>query len=108
MPTCYLYWLLVSLATGPVGNLLVMTEYAGLQSRIVMVMALSNVILNYWLITGYGLYGAAIATAVVVALTNIISWIVVWLKHGVAIVPFLGIKQVAKKNAYIKYRASSL
>lgn len=86
----------INLATGPVGNLLVMTNYAALQSRIVMAMALINVALNYWLITGYGVYGAAVATAIVVALTNIISWIMVWLKHGVAILPLLNIKGVAR------------
>jgi O-antigen/teichoic acid export membrane protein len=86
----------INLSTGPVGNLLVMTKYAVLQSRIVMVMALINVILNYWLITDYGIYGAAIATAVVVALTNIISWIMVWLKHGVAILPLLNIKGMTR------------
>ena len=82
----------INLATGPVGNLLVMTDYAAIQSRIVMVMALLNVGLNYWLITDYGVYGAAISTAVVVALTNIMSWIMVWFKHGAAIVPLLSIK----------------
>jgi O-antigen/teichoic acid export membrane protein len=86
----------INLATGPVGNLLVMTNYAVLQSRIVMVMALINVILNYWLITDYGIHGAAVATAVVVALTNIISWIMVWLKHGVAILPLLNMKWVGR------------
>ncbi|MBL4799501.1 MAG: oligosaccharide flippase family protein [Oleispira sp.] len=86
----------INLATGPVGNLLVMTKYAVLQSRIVMVMALINVVLNYWLITDYGIYGAAIATAIVVALTNIISWVMVWLKHGVAILPLLNIKGMAR------------
>jgi O-antigen/teichoic acid export membrane protein len=86
----------INLATGPVGHLLIMTNYAVLYSRIVLTMALINVVLNYWLISDYGIYGAAIATAIVVALTNMISWFMVWLKHGVAILPLLNIKWTAR------------
>jgi O-antigen/teichoic acid export membrane protein len=37
----------INLATGPVEHLLIMTNYAVLYSRIVMTMALINVVLNY-------------------------------------------------------------
>jgi O-antigen/teichoic acid export membrane protein len=77
----------VNLATGPVGNLLIMTEYAKLQSQIVTVMALMNIILNYVFIDLYGLIGAAWATAIVVSLTNLISWAAVWRLHGTPIIP---------------------
>jgi len=77
----------INLATGPVGSLLVMTSFAVLHSRIVMVMALLNVVLNYWLISDYGLYGAAIATAAVVALTNVAFWLAVRAKFKVGIRP---------------------
>ena len=77
----------INLATGPVGHLLMMTEYAVLHSKVILFMTVINVVLNYWLISSYGLIGAAIATATVVAMTNFLSWVLVWIKYGQPIIP---------------------
>ena len=62
---------IINALTGSVGYLMTMTGHQRQAAIILSIGALLNIILNYILIPRFGLYGAAIATAVTTALWNI-------------------------------------
>lgn len=62
----------IDAATGPVGYIMVMTGKQDIELINTLSMAVVNVGLNLWLIPLYGIIGAAIATGLSTALTNIV------------------------------------
>ena len=64
----------VSFSVGPVGFLLTMTGHERVHLRILIVTAVVNVCLNVPLILAFGIEGAAVATALSIALRNLLSW----------------------------------
>lgn len=84
------YWLLVvlgigqffNIASGPVGNLLTMTNHEKILKNITLVTLSLNILMNIVLINKYEALGAAIATATTVALNMIITTIYVKRKLG--------------------------
>lgn len=68
----------VATATGPVGYVLSMTEYERIELWNTVGVSLLNVGLNYVLIQQWGIFGAAVATALSLALLNVIRAVEVW------------------------------
>ncbi|WP_313692313.1 flippase [Halorarum halobium] len=64
--------------TGPVGFLLLMTGYERLDAANTVIVAFTNVILNYFLIRQFGVVGAALATSSALALLNLLRLGEVW------------------------------
>ncbi|MFT4684418.1 oligosaccharide flippase family protein [Candidatus Marifrigoribacter sp. Uisw_064] len=62
-----------NIASGPVGSILMMCNYEKVLRNITFVSLLLNVILNYLLISNFGANGAAMATAITIAVIMIIS-----------------------------------
>lgn len=79
----------VNVVTGSVGYLLMMSGYEKLMRNNIMASAALNVALNAMLIPKYGLSGAAIATAVSLAMMNIVSVGLVYWKLSIITVPIL-------------------
>jgi len=67
---------------GSVGLLLMMTGHEREMVRGLTVSAFMNVVLNLILIPSFGLYGAALATAISLATWNVILWLVVRRRLG--------------------------
>jgi O-antigen/teichoic acid export membrane protein len=63
---------LINVGVGPVGSMLLMTGRPGLELINGWIAGLSNIALNLWLIPRYGAFGAALATAMSVAMLNLI------------------------------------
>lgn len=84
------YWILVvlgigqffNIASGPVGNLLAMTNNEKILRNITLITLVLNVIFNIFFIVKFEALGAAIATATTVALNMVISSIYVKKKLG--------------------------
>jgi O-antigen/teichoic acid export membrane protein len=74
---------LVNSLSGSVMNILQMTGNQTVALRIVIVAALLNVFLNFYLVPTYGMKGAAIATATGVVFWNVASIVMVKRKVGV-------------------------
>lgn len=64
----------VNVATGSVGYLLMMSGNEIFMRNITMAAALLNILLNIGLVPHYGLYGAAVATSVSMAVHNLLAW----------------------------------
>ena len=75
-----LFGQLVNAMAGPVALLLNMTGHQNDTAKILLVSAVVNVALNFWLIPPYKAMGAAIATVVATILWNVAMAIVVWRK----------------------------
>lgn len=73
---------LISACSGPVGNILQMTDNQNVYARILFFGAVLNVILNYILIPIYGINGAAIASMSSLILWNICMIYIVKKKFG--------------------------
>jgi O-antigen/teichoic acid export membrane protein len=71
-----------NIASGPIGSILVMCNYEKVLRNITVVSLLLNVILNYLLIIKFGSEGAAIATALTIAITMTASTLFVKRKLG--------------------------
>jgi O-antigen/teichoic acid export membrane protein len=78
----------VNVITGSVGFLLSMCGYERLLRNNLAVCAALNVALNMVLVPRHGAVGAAIATAVTLALQMLIATAMVWQKLGVVTIPF--------------------
>ncbi|MBD2435781.1 flippase [Nostoc sp. FACHB-110] len=65
---------LVNSATGPVGYMLDLTGHQDQSARVRCFTAITNFLLNYFLIPKFGIMGAAIATSIVVILDNLIIY----------------------------------
>ncbi|MEM9502480.1 MAG: flippase [Cyanobacteria bacterium P01_E01_bin.43] len=74
---------LVNVGAGSVGYLMLMTTYQKQAAGVMAVSALANVILNWVCIHWFGILGAAIATALSMALWNIWLYVLVVKKLGV-------------------------
>ena len=73
---------LVNAAAGPSNDVLTMTDHQYLVMVNHWVFGVMNVVLNVVLITEYGVIGAAIATAVVLGLLNMVRVVEVWYLVG--------------------------
>ena len=80
----------VNVATGSVGNLLMMTGHERIIRNITFAAAATNIGLCVLLIPRFGITGAAIGTSVGMAAQNIASDAFVARKLGIATVPLLG------------------
>jgi O-antigen/teichoic acid export membrane protein len=72
----------INTAVGPTGFLLIMTDHERLQLVNSVIAAVLNLILNVVLIQMYGIIGAAAATAVSLALLNLLRLVEVWYLLG--------------------------
>jgi O-antigen/teichoic acid export membrane protein len=73
---------LINAAVGPSGYLLMMTDHQYLSTVNQIVSGGANIVLNYFLITELGLIGAAVATASVTAVINVLRVGQVWYLEG--------------------------
>jgi O-antigen/teichoic acid export membrane protein len=78
-----------TVASGPVGILLNMTEHAGISAKAFGAGAVLNVMLNLVLIPPLGIIGAATATAISIAFSNVLRWRSVRLHLGIRPSAFL-------------------
>jgi O-antigen/teichoic acid export membrane protein len=76
---------LVNVGAGSVGYLLLMTGHHNQCARVVGICALLNVLLNWVGILGFGIFGAAIATAISMALWNL--WLYQLVRQHVGVDP---------------------
>lgn len=74
---------------GPVLNILNMTGYEKSAQNTMLVIAVLNIVFNYFLIPSYGPLGAAVATTITMMGWNIWAAYLVFKYHGVIAVPFL-------------------
>ncbi|MGH8232716.1 MAG: flippase [Rhodanobacteraceae bacterium] len=74
-----------TIASGPVGILLNMTQHAGLSAKAFAWGTVTNMLLNFLLIPAFGYAGAATATALSIALSNTLRWY--WVKRHLQIRP---------------------
>ena len=72
---------LINIGVGPVGHMLIMTGRPGLELINGWLAGLVNIVLNLWLIPRYGALGAAWATAMTVALLNLLRLVQVYRIH---------------------------
>jgi len=77
-----------NIASGPVGNILVMTDNEKLIMNITSITVCLNLILNYFLIEEYGGFGAAIATSITTFLNMAICYFYVKKRLGINIIKF--------------------
>lgn len=73
---------LISSIAGSVGYFLNMTGHQKQLQRILIIAAIVNIVLNYFLIPIYGIYGAAFATMLSTVLWNIIATVYIKVKFG--------------------------
>lgn len=73
----------VNVATGPVGNLLMLTGHEKLMRNNIAASSVINVLLNMALIPNFGIAGAAVATAISLAIMNVASLFLVYRELGV-------------------------
>ncbi len=78
---------LVNVATGPVGYLLMMSGHEKLMRNNVAAAAVLNVLLNVVLVPPFGIMGAAVATAVSLAVMNVVSAVLVHRALGILTLP---------------------
>lgn len=74
-----------TIASGPVGIMLNMTEHAGVSAKIFAAGAVANVILNLLLIPRFGYTGAAASTALSIIFCNTLRWY--WVRRHLNIKP---------------------
>jgi O-antigen/teichoic acid export membrane protein len=68
----------VNVATGSVGYILMMSGHEHLLRNAITLSAVSNLLLNLWLVPRYGIVGGAVATAVSLSMLNLVSAYYVW------------------------------
>ncbi|MCY2687802.1 flippase [Salinimicrobium sp. TH3] len=71
-----------NIASGPVGNLLVMTSHEKILRNITATTVLLNLLLNFYFITRYGATGAAYATSITTILNMILCYYFVRIRIG--------------------------
>jgi O-antigen/teichoic acid export membrane protein len=79
----------INVGTGSVGYLLMMTGHERIFSLNITLATVVNLCLCFWLIPAMGSFGAAIATAVPLALMNLLSAYFVYAKLHIVTIPFL-------------------
>ncbi len=80
---------LTNCAVGPSGYVLMMTDHQYLNMFNQWTLGILNIILNYIFILEFGLIGAALATAGVLALINVVRLVEVWYTEG--LFPYSGV-----------------
>ncbi|MBI5563158.1 MAG: oligosaccharide flippase family protein [Deltaproteobacteria bacterium] len=80
----------VNAATGSVGHLLAMSGHERQMRNGYIISAVITVAVNIALIRQWGTLGAAVATAITVALQNLILVFIAWRKLGIMTIPGLG------------------
>ncbi len=83
----------INIATGASGLVLMMCGYEKTHRNISLVSLIISLLLNYILIKYYGIMGAAIASAIVLALENIIKVIYAKRKVGVLTIPVFNVRK---------------
>ena len=63
---------IINVTTGSVGALMTMTGLESITTKIILFSIFLNVILNFFFILSFGINGAAIATAITIACSNIL------------------------------------
>jgi O-antigen/teichoic acid export membrane protein len=91
---------LINIVSGSVGYLMNMTGYQKEYNYIMIISAVINIVLNYFLIPIYGIEGAAMASAISMVLWNIASVVFVKIKMKIyaGYIPFKNI-DIRKLNA---------
>lgn len=69
---------LLAASVGPSDYLLIMTDHQYLSFINHWVFGLANVVLNYYFTLQFGLAGAALATATILGVLNIVRWLQIW------------------------------
>jgi O-antigen/teichoic acid export membrane protein len=69
----------IDMTTGVNGSIIGYSRYYRFNLLALLVLSFGNVLMNYLLIPKYGITGAAIATAISIALFNIIKFVFIWL-----------------------------
>jgi O-antigen/teichoic acid export membrane protein len=82
----------INVATGSVGYLLMMTGHERILNLNITIAAIIHLCLCLWLIPQMGALGAAIATALPIALVNLLSAYFVYAKLRIVTIPLLPIK----------------
>ena len=77
-----LFGQIINILCGSVGYILMMTNKQEILRNIIIFSAFLNIILNILLIPKYGINGAAISSAISVAVWNIYSLIYIYRKYG--------------------------
>lgn len=77
----------LNVATGCVGNVLMMTGHEKVLRNVVVVAAVVNVILNWMLIRRFGIVGAAVATSLGLLLKNGAAAVLVHRSLGITVLP---------------------
>lgn len=85
----------INILTGPVGNLLAMTNQENILKNIMIITLIVNILLNFILINYYDALGAAIATAITIFLSMLLCTVYVKIKLG--FIPILASKSNLKK-----------
>jgi len=93
--TLFVIGQLTNAAVGPSGYVLMMTDHQYLEMINQWIAGVSNVVLNYFFITNFGVIGAALATAGVMTVTNLIVVGQVWYTEGIVPYSFAFSKPVA-------------
>tara|TARA_B100000378_G_scaffold276221_1_gene273712 strand:+ start:732 stop:1985 length:1254 start_codon:yes stop_codon:yes gene_type:complete len=78
-----------NISSGPVGNILVMTNNEKVIRNITAITVVLNLILNYFLIKVYGGFGAAVATTITTILNMILCYWYVRKSVGIKIIKYL-------------------
>jgi len=78
----------VNVVTGSVGYLLMMSGHESLMRNNIIFSALLNLALNILCVPTLGIVGAAVATAISLAVMNIVSLWLVYLKLGILTLPY--------------------
>lgn len=79
---------LINVSFGPVGQLAIHTGHEKGTAVVIGVGAMINVILNVLLIPQWGMFGAAIATAVSLTAWNLLLTIFIYMRTGILSTPF--------------------
>ena len=79
----------VNVATGSVGNLLMMTGHERLLRNNLIFSAFTGILLSVWLIPRYGIVGAAVSTAFILSIQNLIAVVQVRMKLGIMPIPWV-------------------
>lgn len=88
----------VNVATGLVGSLLMMTGNERLVRNNLVLTGFMGVLWSLWLIPHYGVVGAAVSTALMLSMQNVIAVIQVWKKLNIMALPWVNVKHTEKVN----------
>jgi len=77
-----------NIASGPVGNILIMTNHSNIIRNITILTVTLNMILNYFFIINFGANGAAIATTITIILNMSLSYFYVSKKLKINMINF--------------------